>query len=113
MLWKTHGPPDVWLHLFLKMLQQDEFACMLALHFCKFHARWRKPTALLGGFIDFTALGRVRKGNFQCRSATGKLHIPLHGLASDGRLMTSVAQPYPYKLVNDVACILKTELAAR
>ena len=102
-----------WITPILSMLQQDQFAYKIELHFCKFHERWRKPTGLLCGFLDLTDLARVCKGSFRCCSATGRPHTPLQGLASDGRFMTLVAQPYPYKLVNEIAGILKTQLAVR
>ena len=83
---------------------------LVELHFCQFGERWRKPTGLLCYGIDLSSLGRCCKGSFTSCSATGKPHIPLHGRSQNGRFMTLIAQPYPFKLVNDLAAVVSQQL---
>ena len=88
-------------------------AKLVELHFCQFGERWRKPTSLLCYGLDLKQLGRCCKGTFTSCSVNGKRHIPLHGIAADGRFMTLIAQPYPFQLVKEIADAVSKQLFSR
>ena len=101
-----------WQTPLLKQLMAGGRARFIKLHLCQFQERWRKPTALLHVGVDLRSIARCCKGSLAVCSATGKRHLPLHGFVSDGRFMTSAAQPYPYKLVNEVVQLVSAQLSA-
>ena len=78
---------------------------MQDVEFCAFGARWKKSTRFLGihlsldGLMQYRCVGAKRG---LCRF-TGMAHIPLSGQDSQGRWMTKVAEPYPWKLTKVLA----------
>ena len=68
------------------------------LDFCMYGENWKKPTKLVHNFLDLTVLNRRCHSSTHICSRTGRPHVPLTGLASNGQFMTLVAQPYPMSL---------------
>ena len=99
-----------WNTPLLKQIFAGRNISFVNLDFCQYDTRWRKSTTLMCHGIQLQSLGRTCKGTSAACSATGKPHVRLHGLAADGRFLTLLAQPYPYKLVKEIANVVLKQL---
>lgn len=99
-----------WQTPILQVLQASGLMTANVLHFCQFGEAWKKPTTLLAAFVDLSSVCKQCQGTFQKCSHSGRRHIPLKGLAPDGRFMTLIAQPYPFQLVAHLADIFHSHL---
>ena len=80
------------------------------LDFCMYGQNWKKPTRLVYNFLDLSPLSKRCKSASHVCSRTSRPHIPLKGLADNGKFMTLVAQPYPELLAEAFASLLATSL---
>ena len=99
-----------WLTPILHRLVEERLLTCTDLDFCQFGERWRKPTRLAAFGIDLHLLGRKCKGSFLACSYSGKRHIPLTGTDNNGRFMSLIAQPYPFRFCSEVAQLFFEQL---
>ena len=83
---------------------------MRNLDFCMFGEDWKKPTRLVYNYIDLAPLSRRCCSSNHVCSRTSRPHVPLKGLAPNGKFWTLVAQPYPWCLAAEVASIVAKAL---
>ena len=77
------------------------------LDFCCWGTPWQKRTRLTGTLRDLPTIGKTCGAHWSAHcSISGKRHIPLVGKAKDGRFLTSIAQPYPPGLCDDIASLV-------
>lgn len=94
---------------FQKFLQQTG-SHFCDLDFCMYGEAWKKPTRLVYNFISLESLSmRCNSGSHIC-SQTQQPHLPLKGVAPNGKFWTLVAQPYPWSLAAAAASILAKAL---
>ena len=63
------------------------------LDFCMFGELWKKPTKLVFKYLCLDSIGLRCNSSSHICSQTGQPHVPLKGLADNGKFMTLVAQP--------------------
>ncbi len=80
------------------------------LDFCMYGEEWKKPTKLVYKFLNLDSLALRCNSTTNICSRTSLPHVPLKGLANDGKFMTLVAQPYPWALAVAFASVLSMAL---
>lgn len=84
-------------------------------HFCMFGTAWKKPARVFSCHLNFDILQQYRCHSTRrgvC-SRTGCAHVPLVGQDLQGRRLTKLAEPYPWKFAKTLAkAFYNTELAA-
>ena len=81
-----------------------------SLDFCMFGEPWKKPTKLVYNFLSLDALGKKCTSQTHVCSKTHRPHVPLKGVANNGKFMTLLAQPYPWRLAAAFADVVATAL---
>ena len=99
--WTLENPKTsrAWLTPPLKQLQEHNQ--LEEVHFCQYHAPWKKATCFLHSLPRFQ-FETCHSKNGLC-SKTGKNHIILQGRDASGAFLTKKAEPYPTALCNFIA----------
>jgi hypothetical protein len=87
----------------MKSFISDSKASECDLDFCMFGEAWKKPTKLVYKYLNLEQFSRRCSSTSHVCSQTGVPHIPLKGFAANGKFMTLIAQPYPWRLVHELS----------
>ena len=106
----------LWLCPAVQRMLRRKAIRLFTCEFCMFGTKWRKSTSFAASFVDLSRLF-----HFRCLGAKRGLckrtdlpHMHLCGQTPDGRWMTSVAEPYPFKLCHVLAqCFASFEAQVR
>lgn len=78
---------------------------MITLDYCQFNEPWKKPTTIMGQFLDLQPLAKRCHSIKGVCSRTQRPHTVLAGRDSSGTFWTLRAQPYPVRFAQQVASL--------